>query len=497
MGARTTAFLSWLLLVAYGPLSAQPLWQPAGIRPTSDTAEAVVAKMHASNASAGMPADARVDRFLIDSGGTSIVAQARIRGDAYAITASLADHRIVVGRAHGERWRKNAAGTLHLIRADVQGDDFDRWPVAEVGFSLSDCTLAGEATVEGRPVWVLADRPALDIPRFLYVDRATGDIVREISREGTRVEQYDFTDVRGEPPARRAFSWSVSGIGAMERVTLESSQATDVSERDVAIAMQGPPAFSEPVAPRKLSATFANPNRAIMVDVGVAGRRRTFQLDSGTPEMIVDPSITKPLEPIVLNHLTIPTLDVDGSVGTDVAAIQTPGFTDGLLGYDFFRGKIVHVDYARERVDILPRTGFVPPADAEPLLTDWREGMPLVTASIGGFASDRFQLDLGSKELVIGRAFLERSGLAKRLDTSMRVHSMHYLEGRVSVSGLHVPSFTLGSVTLTGLLAAAEDPDPENLTIPLDAVVGSDVLANFEWWFDADGAVTWYRAAPR
>jgi hypothetical protein len=329
-----------------------------------------------------------------------------------------------------------------------------------------------------------------------YVDRATGNIVREISREGTRIEQYDFSDVRGDAQKRRAYAWTVSGDGEKERVTLASSEPASVAQSDVSIPPQGPPAFSEPVAARKLSASFTN-DLAIMVGVRLAGRQHDFQLDSGTPEIIVDNAIAKSLGPTILNHRTISTLDVDGSVGTDVAAIQTPGFTDGLLGYDFFRGKIVHVDYSHRRVDILPRAGFARPENAEPLLTDWREGMPLITAGVAGITGDRFQLDLGSQPLVLGRAFLENSGLAKTLDTSTRVHSIRYLEGRVSTSTVHVPSFTLGGVTVTGLFAAAENPDAENLTIPLDGIVGTDVLANFEWWFDADGAITWFRPAPR
>ena len=154
---------------------AQPLWQPGGIVPSHDTLDAVVAKLQSSNESLGHPTGSRIDRFAIETGGVTIAADAHVRGDDYAITASLGDQPIAVGRSAGERWRKNSGGTVHLIRADVQGDDFDRWPVAELGFSLGDCTLLGDATVDRRPVWVLADRPALDIPRFLYVDRETGE----------------------------------------------------------------------------------------------------------------------------------------------------------------------------------------------------------------------------------------------------------------------------------------------------------------------------------
>jgi hypothetical protein len=492
---RIFALSAWLLVAICRPTSAQPLWKPADIAATHDTLDAVVAKMHEANASLGLPSASRVDHFAIETGGVTIAADAHVRGDDYAITASLGDKPIAVGRSAGERWRKNSGGTVHLIRADVQGDDFDRWPVAELGFSLGDCTLLGDATVDRRPVWVLADRPALDIPRFLYVDRETGDIVREISREGTRVEQYDFTDVRGDASARRAYAWTVTGDGAKAHVTLVSSEPAPVTESDVAVPTQGPSEFSEPVAARKLSATIIG--FRIMVDLRVAGQRRIFQLDSGTPEMIINTSISKPLGPTVLNHTAISQLDVDGSVGTSVPAIQTPFFDDGLLGYDFFRGKIVHVDYVHGRVDILPRTGFAPPADATPLPTDWREGMPIVTASIGGWTGERFVLDLGSPRLVLARGFLERTGLATDIDASARPLLMPYLEGGVTVTAVDLSSFALGGTTLHDLPANAELARADNLAIPLDGIIGSDVLDHFEWWFDADGPVTWFRPAPR
>jgi hypothetical protein len=466
-------------------------WQPRGIRPTDDTFETALAKLRSETADAGYPTVERIDRYQLDQGDVHVYAVARIRGDDYAIAATIDPSTIVFGRHGGERWRATAGGTVHLIRVDVQGDYLDRWPVAALGFEAGDCFLAGVAHLP-KPAWVIEDRPALETPHWLYVDQATGDIVREISREGGRTETFDFDDFRGEPGARRAYRWKVSGPGGDAEYSLTSSTPAPVSEADVAVPQQAAPEFPAVAAPRQLSAVIGK--YVTTVKVRVDGRERLFALDSGTPELLFSDAMSRATGPIALGHGVAETLDVDGQVAHDAPFQDVDFALDGLLGFDFFRGRIVHIDYQTHRVEVLPRDGFVPPAGTLALPTDWSEGMPIVTARIGNAQGSRFVLDTGSRHMVLRDAFVKRAGPAAGIEVEDEsATTIRYLEGPFLVKAGHVAAFTLGNVKIDGAGTYLEIPNSENMDFPLDGILGTDELNPFEWWFDADGTTTWFR----
>lgn len=469
-------------------------WQPAGIRGTTDTLAIALATLRSSAAGAGIAAADRIDKYDLEASGSRIEVTAKIHGNDYVMIASLGAASIVFGRSAGERWRATAGGTVHLIRADVQGDYLDRWPVAALGFDAADCYLAGVANVP-RPAWVIADRPALETPHWLYVDMETGNVVRELSREGGRTETFSFADVRGEPGRRRAYRWTISGPGGDANVTLHNATPASVTAAEVAVPRQGPPEFSEPTAQRQLNASI-NRREAIMVKVRVNGKSRTFQMDSGTPELIFSDGLSRATGPVVLGHGTADAIDVDDQIARDGPFLDVDFNSDGLLGFDFFRGRIVHVDYAHGRVDVLPREGFAPPAGAFALPTDWSEGMPIVTAQIGTASGSRFVLDLGSPRLVLRDAFVKAAGAAAGIDFSDgRPITIRYLEGPFAVMEGRVGAVRFGGVKVTGEQAYVEIPNAANMDFPIDGIIGTEELDLFEWWFDADGPTTWFRPA--
>jgi hypothetical protein len=472
-------------------LIAGTMWMPQDITPSADSLDTVFAKLRGAWSAAGHFTGERIDRYTLEAGGMPIDVEARIRGSDYIVSAELEGMRVLAGRAHGKRWRENSSGTVHVVRADVQGDDFDRWPVAELGFNAGDCTVAGTAIVQ-RPAWVLADRPPSDIPRWLYVDMKTGDIVREVSREGVRVETYDFSDERGRPGERRAYRWQVQGPGGAETVTLSDSEAASVQPQDVAIPAQGPPVFAAPKGPLRLRASFT-PYRGILLPLHFEDEGYSFQLDSGTPELIVAETLSA-TGPVVFGHASAATIDIDGLTARDAAYLSVPLFEDGLLGFDFFRGRIVHIDYAKRRIDVLPRDTFAPPLDALQLPTDWSEGIPLVAAAVGDATGSRFALDLGSPKLLLTRAFLDRSGAAANVTAlGEQPKTVHFLEGPIEYVEGRSGALQLGSQRFEGLTVEVEVANPDNLDVPLDGIIGTDELATSEWWFDADGPLSWFR----
>jgi len=68
---------------------------------------------------------------------------------------------------------------------------------------------------------------------------------------------------------------------------------------------------------------------------------------------------------------------------------------DGLVGADFFSGRIVQVDYAAERIRIFDPGEFTPAADAQLLPLVMRNDAFCVRASVNGCAPQWLRLDTG------------------------------------------------------------------------------------------------------
>ncbi len=150
-----------------------------------------------------------------------IDATAAIKAVDYRIDASVDDADYSMGRDGGKRWRRTPNGVVRFIESDVQGDELDRWPEAVVGFDAATCSVAGQSDT----AWVLTCRAPWDVPHWFYVDKESGRVSREVSREGTRVVRYDFSDFRNTINGTTPFHWTISGFGGDAEVEVVSVQA--------------------------------------------------------------------------------------------------------------------------------------------------------------------------------------------------------------------------------------------------------------------------------
>jgi hypothetical protein len=181
----------------------------------------------------------------------------------------------------------------------------------------------------------------------------------------------------------------------------------------------------------------------------------------------------------------------------NVSVLVVPGFRGAILGYDFFIGHVVHVDYPNRRVEIMraaAAASAIRARHATVLPADVSEGLPLVGARLGDDLGTRFAVDTGSAHVLVLAPFLERYADDVTLWAPLRIGPSgnglvaHFLEGPIAVEGRHVPSFTFGPVRFadqTVEIERAEQP-PESLAIPFDGIIGTDVLRRFELWFDDD-----------
>ncbi|HEY0614731.1 MAG TPA: retropepsin-like aspartic protease [Candidatus Elarobacter sp.] len=507
MSTRAVALFVCLLVVATARPGCAIEWRPPDLRPT----KAVIADVLAAYANHAGPLDARSaqrrERWTYVNGTHRFPVDVAIRGDDYRVTVTLGGARYAAGRSGGVRWRADANGIAHATLSDEQGDAADRVPSSVFPFALSGCRLAGESERFGA-TWVLVDRPRRDKPHWLYVDRASGAIAHEITREGARTVVATFDRWERAGSSRRPAHWRVSDGNPADDVdvTVDAVDAVPVAEGDVAIP-QTPRLFAAP-SPSP-SGAIALPahfrGRTIFVDVDVDGRPEEFVLDTGTASIMLDRRIAqrRGWQPL-LDHATVPRMRVGPLRLDDVSTLTVPleiGYPGlgGILGYDFFFGHVVHIDYARARVEVLTREAAEPVfagGGASVVPASYDEGVPLVHAAFGRASGERFLLDTGSPHLFVMSGFADR--YAKLLAASWpaaafaggrRSMEPAYLEGSIRVAAREAPEFELGPVRFGRLTVGVEEPNgrPDAIDVPVDAIVGTDQMALFEWWFDYDG----------
>ncbi|HEX3463162.1 MAG TPA: hypothetical protein VHS78_03800 [Candidatus Elarobacter sp.] len=482
---------------------ASAAWQPPDLRPAETPLADVLA---AYRTAAGVPDPRYAERresWTYVNGSRRLAVRVAVRGRDFRATIPVGAAQYSGGRSEGVRWRADANGIAHATLSDDQGDALDRLPQSGFPFALSDCALAGESTRFG-PAWVLVDRAPRDRPHWFYVDKATGAIAHEITREGGRTIVTTFDRFEPLGTMRRARHWRVSdGDGGDDLdVTVDSVEPQRLAEIDVAIpqtlrtfTFASPP----PGGVATLPAHFEGDR--ISVDVDVDGRSRRFVLDTGTASIMLDLGIAqrRGWQPL-LEHAIVPHMSAGPLAMNDVSVFALPldrvGI-EGILGYDFFFGHVVHVDYEHRRVDVMT------PAAAERVFADPKnvvvpayvdEGVPLIGAAFGTAAGDRFLLDSGSPHLQVLAPFeaAHPAEIERWRRTAFRggrtVSEAVYLEGAIRVAARTAPSFLLGPQRFRNLTVGVQEPDerPDALDVELDAVVGTDEMKYFEWWFDYD-----------
>ncbi len=486
------------------PASAE--WRPPELRATKALLADVLAA-NAKAAGAALPRFAqRHESWTYVNGERRLLVRVAVKGADFRASVMLGKAEYAGGRSDGVRWRANANGITHATLSDDQGDAIDRLPQSIFPFASTDCELAGESNRFG-PAWVLLDRAPRDKPHWFYVDKATGLIAHEMTREGARTIVTSFDAFDTAAGSQRPRRWHVADGDASHDldVRVDAVVPEPVDALDVAIP-QAPRFFAAASPPSDgvvaLPAHFLG--RTIGIDVGVDGHRLGFILDTGTASITLDRAVAEQYGwRTVLEHATVPKMTVGGLALNDVSTLAIPldlgyGSLGGILGYDFFVGHVVHIDYEHERVDVMT------PAAAAPVFhnpriaviaADVDEGMPLVHASFGGAAGDRFALDSGSPHLFVLAPFVRRHRTTidaewtpSTFARGRRTSAEFYLEGSIVVSARRVSSLVLGPQRFVDLTVGVEESNSRAnaIDIPIDGIIGTDQMRFFDWWFDYD-----------
>jgi|GEM_PF-1343720 len=484
------------------PASASAEWKPPDLRPTTGTLAAVLSANAAATGSAEERYAQRSERWTYRNGERQLPVRVAVRGADFRATVALGTAEYAGGRSNGIRWRADANGVTHATWSDDQGDAVDRLPQSLFPFDRTDCTLAGESARFGA-AWVIVDRPPGDKPHWFYVDKTSDLIAHEITREGKRTIVTAFTAFEVVAGLRRPSHWRVSDGDASNDldVSVDDVVSQPLTERDVAIPQTQrlfmPPSPS-PSGVVRLPAVFNRERIDIQVSLGT--RRANFVLDTGTASITVDRRLAQAQSSgVVLEHATVPAMTVGPLALNDVSTLAIPIGIDGILGYDFFLGHVVHVDYGNERVEVMT------PEAAASVFSDphntvipasFDEGIPLVHGAFGSAVGDRFALDTGSPNLFVLEPFARR--YAHEIDTrwtpasfglNRRTKIAQYLEGSIVLGARVVSSFQFGRAAFrdTTVGVELENGRTDAIDIPIDGIIGTDEMSLFDWWFDYDG----------
>jgi hypothetical protein len=491
--ARVLAVACVFVVAASARASAAP-WQPPGIVPT----HAVLGDVLAAYARASGENDAalasRHERWTYRHEALQLPVRLAVRGSAFRTSLAFDGLPYDAGKRAGRRWRADGNGIVHFVEADLQGDALDRVPQSLFPIDPATCTLVGEARLPA-PVWVVRTDPPGDKPTFLYVDQATGSVVREMEHDGKRTVTTTFDRFAALANARRPRHWTIAdeNFGNIENrldVTVDAIEPGAVAASELAFPERRVFAPAAPLAATvDLGATFKQDDE-IDLDVDADGLRRSFVLDTGTESIAVDPVL---LHNAALEHATVARLAIGPFVLQRASVLAYPFEARGIVGYDFFLGRVVEIDYLRKRVLVLSA------ADAEAAFADPRttivaanvdQGLPLVRAAFGPAAGDAFAIDTGSPHLYVMRPFVER--FAKEIDAhwtrASASYVAEYLEGGIEVQPYRVPSFAFGAAAGTNVVVGAQIPTTrtDDLAIPFDGIIGTDVLGAFDLLFDYD-----------
>ena len=469
--------------------SAMGGWQPPGISRTQAESAPTIAGMIAA---AAAPAQ-RTERWTYHNGALVIPVDVAVRDADFRVGFMLQGLPYASGRYHQTHWRSNGNGVAHATQADLQGDAADHVPDAPFAIDAHDCRLIGQR--DGGATLVVEDDEPYDAPRWLFVDAQTHRITREIAHEGRRVVTYAFD--RGADGALRGWTVDDGDRTHGVTVTVDARDAAPVPPAAVAERVADRRTFIGPAGHtmRALKTTFRNDR--IWTPVSVNGHTSQFIIDSGTETLTMDDdSLRRDGMHATLEHATATSITVGDETLTDAGLFTIPfkwGAT-GLLGYDWFFGQVVHINYQRELVEVgdleAARAAFDDPKMViVPLNTD--QSIPFVTAIVDGVSSSSFAIDTGSWQLQIFPPFLDANpdvsaAWARGVFPSGKVVERdEYLEGSVDVAARRIGSVQLGPIRFTDVTAGMGLPSSD-LKVPFDGIIGTEMLRHYDLWFDYD-----------
>jgi hypothetical protein len=423
------------------------------------------------------------------------------------------------GRVHGQQWRQDEDGYTRIITGvhseDQRSDDAVQR--AEHGDPSASVRLLGEVS-SPTSSYVVEVHPDGGRLEWLFFDPASGRLVRReesVDRERVVWTYDDFRTTDGAVQAWHEHYSDGTADDEFDERTTELSYGVTIPPKALAIPTSSPGLHFPPgVTDVRVPAIFDDQGD-VVVRIMIGGRGLDLQLDSGTSDIVIDSGTAGSLGLATFKNrlhanstssettsALVPQMTI-GPFSMQNIAIECLPFTDdpdaahkvvGLLGYDFFAGAVVKIDYMNHTVDAIDPTAFKPPtgqAFTVPVRLDDR--VPMVDAWVGSGNAGNFIVDTGAVDLAVSNNFV-RANAHDVAHLSYQYKSQLYypIEFREGVGGvfdvvkLQARSFQIGQEEFADV--ALVEADQFVSSEDLDGLVGWPILQFFDLYFDYENA---------
>jgi predicted aspartyl protease len=486
---------------------------PPGIVPTSATLAGVLAAL---DAAAGEAPESALERWTFESGGVGGNERDLSSGADYRVTTQFGPFSTERGERHGRAWRRNANGLTMLLHDTAESDAIDGLALRDDRDARNGVQLLGE-TQAPQAAYVLASAPPSGRREWLFVDKTTGLVRRTEFAYPDRRVIVTADDFRTTGGVTRAFHLHASDTlspsdDADWRLTDYQPNAA-IADDDLDIPQNLHPLAALPNGAGRTTLPARFVDGHVYLESSVAGKSAYLMLDSGTSDVVLDTSFAKRLGlteygrtaatgagGYIQSQLLVPAISIGNVRMHGVAAFSVPfpyragGFAvAGLLGFDFFAGAIVHIDYLNQRVELLDRDAYdpasVPGAIAVPLALD--DGLPIAHARVGSATQGRFIIDTGSSNVVVYSRFARAhstdvadAGGGNALRRYLPAITASAVGGTLRLVPLELKTMTFARNSFHDFIVERVEGSPSFENADADGLIGYEFLHYFDLYFD-------------
>jgi hypothetical protein len=508
LGALGVA-LAMCVASAAGQPSTAP---PAGIVPASTTLDAVLA--HHRSAAGRLPATkvyTRQERWSLSRGALSGTLDAVSDGSNEREDETLGPSTVARGTFQGRSWRMNANGQVAFGAGIHRQSEVNAAAVRALAHP--GVTLLGQVTDPFEAYVVKVDPPEGRL-EYRFYDKTTYLIDRvETVEDGRRITtvntDYRTTDGLTEPWHVRVTDGFASNDE--DRVLQTLQIGGSVAAALVAVPTSAPPLFAPPPTPTHVPVEIDSDQ--IIVRATMGKHKVDFVLDSGSSDISIDKNVVEALGikeygrytsqtagTYAASDVILPKVSIGSLVLENVHATSLPffEFTDkgtpvaGLLGYDFIRNAVWHVDYVDGTLEVIDPQTFTPPPGAQAFDVTFDDFTPMLTVSIGGAVGPTFIVDTGASRSTLFSRFSDAHprevadrGLGEKFEAAFPFIS-HFsgVGGLVEYRPVQAGPLVLGPWTFPKWLFFVTQNAPAFEFEDYDGLIGQDLLRNFDLYLD-------------
>ena len=333
--------------------------------------------------------------------------------------------------------------------------------------------------------------------------------IRRARRATITFSDYRATDGLTEPwhiHTTDGFSTNDS-----DRVMTSLALGAGILPSELAVPADSRPLISPPSAVTQVPIVLSGD--VVVVPVTMGAHTVDFLLDSGASSIILDGAVADLLgikqygritsetaSTYVESDIVIPRMTIGPLVMSNVHAESLPftQWTDtgtpvgGLLGYDFIRDVVWHVDYEHGTLEAIAPGSFSPPPGAQGFDVTFDDNVPTLGVTIAGVSAPAFILDTGAFRTAIfsrfvqahGSSFSDR-GLGEAMTAAFPfVDDFTGVGGTVEYRPLQLGPLAVGRWSFPTWLFDVTQNAASFEFEDYDGLIGQDFLRNFDLYLD-------------